>query len=289
MKPVFKNLKSTVIILFLLLSSLGVFSQTESIVQPRNRTGDLYFYWGWNWSWYTDSDIRMQGDNYDFTLTDVYAKDRQSTWDPNTYLNPANATIPQYNFRLGYFIKDHYEVSFGIDHMKYVVQTDQTVPISGYISETGTEYDGSYENDDIVLSTDFLQYEHTDGLNYVNFEFRRFDEIYAFKKISFNLTEGLGAGFLYPRTNVTLLNNQRHDDFHLSGYGFDAVVGLNITFFNHFFIQSEFKGGYINMPDIRTTYNSADKASQHFFYTQFNAVFGATFFLKNKVPKTSKE
>ena len=27
-------------------------------------------------------------------------------------------TIPQYNFRLGYYLNDHWNVSLGIDHMK---------------------------------------------------------------------------------------------------------------------------------------------------------------------------
>ena len=35
--------------------------------------------------------------------------------------------------------------------------------------------------------------------------------------------------------------------------------------------------GFINMPDIRTTNNLADRASQHFFFIQANLVFGYRF------------
>jgi hypothetical protein len=63
-----------------------------------------------------------------------------------------------------------------------------------------------------------------------------------------NLIEGIGVGLLYPKTNSMLLGKERHDDFHVSGYGVSAKVGLNITFYKHFFIQTELKGGYINMP-----------------------------------------
>jgi len=84
----------------------------------------------------------------------------------------------------------------------------------------------------------------------------------------------LGAGILVPKTNTTLLNFKRYDEFHLAGYGIDAIVGLNVTFFNFFFVQSEFKQGYINMPDIRTTIFDSDRASQHFSFSQFNIVFG---------------
>ena len=84
------------------------------------------------------------------------AKDRQTPFSLNAYLNPTLITIPQYNFRIGYFISKNYDISFGVDHMKYVVQSDQTVKISGYISSTETEYDGEYDNDDIIIEEGFL-------------------------------------------------------------------------------------------------------------------------------------
>jgi hypothetical protein len=71
-----------------------------------------------------------------------------------------------------------------------------------------------------------------------------------------------------------LLNKERYDEFHLSGYGVNALVAVNITFFDALFIQSELKGGYINMPDIRTTQFTEDTASQSFFFAQLNLTFG---------------
>lgn len=193
---------------------------------------------GWNRGWYSNSDIHFKGDQYDFTLSDVVAKDRQSPWDANIYLNPANLTIPQYNLRLGYFINNHYDLSFGVDHMKYVMQNDQTVKIDGEISGTGTTFDDTYSNDDMVLTSNFLMFEHTDGLNYLNIELRRFDQIYAYKWLVFNVTEGIGGGVLVPKTNCTLMTNARHDEFHLAGFGLGAVVGINLTGFKHYFFST---------------------------------------------------
>jgi len=167
--------------------------------------------------------------------------------------------------------------------MKYVMDANQTVKISGEINGTNTIFDGSYNDDDIVLTEDFLTFEHTDGLNYINVEFRRFDEIFNLNHVKINLTEGLGAGFLFPKTNTKLLNYERYDKFHITGYGFSAVVGLNLAIYKHFFIQSELKGGFINMPNIRTTISDLDKAEQSFFFSQVNIVFGATF--KFRKPK----
>ncbi len=42
-------------------------------------------------------------------------------------------------------------------------------------------------------------------------------------------------------------------------------------------MQLDLKGGYINMPDIRTTSNATDRASQHFFYLQRVISFGGIF------------
>ncbi len=274
--------------------SLTMFSQESEPISPTkekySNKGKMYFFWGWNRSKYTTSDIHFHGDNYDFTLHNVVAKDRQSPFGLDPYFNPVAITIPQYNYRLGYFFSDKYEISFGFDHMKYVMVQDQTVKIDGEIQNSGTKYDGSYNNDDIVLKGDFLRFEHTDGLNYLNLELRRMDNIYRLRlsekqNIDFNYIIGLGAGILYPRTNTTLLNNKRYDEFHVAGYGTAVVVGFNITFLKHFFIQSEGKAGYINMPDIRTTMSSSDKADQQFSFIQGNILFGGRFQLTHRNKK----
>ncbi len=265
----------------LLLSTQKGFTQNPDLQFQNAHKGSLYIYWGWNWGWYTKSDITFKGTNYNFTLKDVVANDRQSSFSLDTYFNPSKITIPQYNLRIGYFITDKWNISFGSDHMKYVVQQNQTVKISGTIQDSKTPYDGVYADDDISIKEDFLQFEHTDGLNYLNVELRRFDKIIGFDKISINHTEGLGIGALMPRTNTTLLNKERYDEFHFAGYGIGAVLGINVTFFNTFFVQSEFKEGFINMPDIRTTSAVADKAEQNFFFSQLNIVFGGTIKLRH--------
>ncbi len=215
----------------------------------------------------------------------VVAHDRQTPLGLDPYLAPGRVTIPQTNFRIGYFLTDHWSLSMGLDHMKYVMDQDQTVPITGYIQNSNTPYDGFYQNVPIQLKEDFLTFEHTDGLNYINVEIRRHDNLlelrrYNLPNIDINLIEGFGVGVLLPKTNTLLLNNQRYDEFHLAGYGLGGFVGLNITFFNHFFIQSELKGGYINMPDIRTTEFKSDRASQHFLFLQSNLLIGANFRIK---------
>ena len=275
----------------LLLVSLSCYSQvTQNKLTEFNtdfktqNKGKFYFYWGWNKAQYSYSDLHFKGDGYNFSLYDVAAKDRQSEWDPGVYLNPGKMTTPQTVARIGYYFHDRWNFSVGVDHMKYVMVGTQGVTIDGYIDleNPSSEFNGIYENAPLVIDEDFLEFEHTDGLNYVNLEISRVDNLGDFfkwdsRKIQLNVLEAFGAGIMYPKTNSTLLSKQRYDDFHVSGYGISFKGGINLTFFDHFFVQGEIKTGYINMSDIRTTNSSADSAAQEFFFFQRNISFGYIF------------
>ncbi|WP_233188566.1 hypothetical protein [Tenacibaculum sp. SG-28] len=274
-------MKKTILLCLFLLIGIAAIGQNSEHEKHKNK-GKFFVYWGWNWASYSDSDIHFTGDNYDFTLNNVVATDRQSKFSFNDYFNPGRITIPQTNFRIGYFFKENYTISLGVDHMKYVMKPDQLVTINGTINIGNTTYDGSYLNTPIQLEEDFLRFEHTDGLNYVNVELYRFDDISSWfgidmENLQINLTEGLGLGVLYPKTNATLLGKDRSDRFHLSGYGSSVGIGLNITFLKHFFIQTDVKGGYIYMPSIKTTNTSIDNASQSFYFLQNNILIGGKF------------
>ncbi|MFV8326154.1 hypothetical protein [Flavobacterium sp. ZS1P14] len=268
----------------ILLISINTSAQQQIKSQDKytaHNKGKFFVSWGGNRDNYTKSDATFRGKDYNFTLDNMIAHDKPKGWHVD-YINPSKMTIPQTNFRMGYFINDHYSIAVGLDHMKYVMTQDQTLNMTGTISGNAP-YDGVYDNTPTVMTESFLLYEHTDGLNYVNTEFSRHDDISSlFKigntdKIQINLTKGAGVGLLYPKTNTTLLGKPRHDDFHVSGYGTSLKAGLNITFFKHFYIQGELKGGYINMQDIRTTQNPEDRASQDFFFMQRIIAFGGIF------------
>ncbi|WP_276380524.1 hypothetical protein [Flavobacterium sp. H4147] len=294
--------------LFFLLAcvSLNTFAQEEIPVQKytAHNKGKFFIMWGGNRDSYSKSDVNFRGKDYNFTVEDMKAHDKPKGWHVD-YINPANMTIPQTNLRLGYFFSDHYSVTIGVDHMKYVMTQNQIANVTGNINLPADDpahiYNGNYNHTPVDMSQGgaqeggydngvtpangpaFLMYEHTDGLNYINTEVSRFDDISKIfrlpniDKVQINLTEGLGAGILYPKTNTTLLGKERHDDFHTSGYGVSAKAGLNVTFFKHFYIQGELKGGYIDMKDIRTTVSNEDKASQHFYFFQKIVAVGGIF------------
>jgi hypothetical protein len=266
--------------------AVNTFAQEETAIQEKytaHNKGKFFISWGGNRESYSKSDVTFRGNDYNFTIEDVTAHDRPKGWHID-YVNPARMTIPQTNLRVGYFINDHYSIAIGVDHMKYVMYQDREVKLNGYYPDAGS-YDEQIigKPDHVLLTEKFLTYEHTDGLNYVNTEFSRHDDISRFfrlpntDKVQINLTQGLGGGVLYPKTNTKLLGKARHDDFHVSGFGLSAKAGLNITFFKHFYLQGELKGGYINMQDIKTTASNDDSASQEFFFFQRIVAVGGIF------------
>lgn len=276
-------MKKIFITMLLGISTITTFAQNASTERyTTHNKGKFFFYWGGNRAYYTNSDITFSGNNYNFTIKDVEAVDKPKGWHID-YINPLRMTIPQTNFHIGYHISDHYTISAGVDHMKYVMKNGQTVKMNGYINGSNTSHDGTYNNTDKLLSEDFLTFEHTDGLNYVVVEGARIDDISRLFGIrntdilQVNLTEGLGFGALYPKTNTKLLNKERYDEFHIAGTGVNAKAGLHLTFFKYFLIIGELKGGYINMYDVRTTYDIVDKAKHDFLFFETVLGIGGTF------------
>ena len=277
-------MKNLILSSALFLITLTVFSQEAIKIQDKytaHNKGKFFFSWGGNRETYSKSDIHFKGADYDFTIYDVSAHDKPKGWHID-YINPGRMTIPQTNFRMGYFVNDHYSVAIGVDHMKYVMDQDIAVNYTGTYPNRYT-YGEAIANNQVLLTEQFLTFEHTDGLNYVNTEVSRHDDIsklfniHDTDKVQVNLTEGIGVGVLYPKTNAKVFSKERHDDFHVSGYGTSIKAGLNVTLYKHFYIQTELKGGYINMQDIRTSWDPADRASQHFLFFQRIIAFGGIF------------
>ena len=280
------------VVLTFCVFSQYTFSQ-ETVETPEKYTahnkGKFYIFWGGNRESYSKSDIHFRGADYDFTIYDVEAHDKPKGYHID-YVNPGRMTIPQTNLRIGYYINDHYSISIGVDHMKYVMDQYKRVSYSGYYPNDinqSNALNGYYNENptasELTLDRNFLEFEHTDGLNYIHTEFSRVDDLSSYiglpntDKFQVNLTEGIGTGILLPKTNSTLLSKDNNDEFHVAGYGLSAKAGLNLTFFKHFFIQAELKGGYINMNDIRTTKDPIDKASQDFWFFQRIIAVGGIF------------
>ena len=234
-------------------------------------------YWGWNRSTYSNSDIHFWGADHDFTLSSVKANDMQADVTTEnifgTFLSPANMTLPQTNLRVAYQVSPDTAWAINLDHMKYVVTPDQTVAFSGRINndpQTGATR---------TLSTNYLNFEHTDGLNVVTLEYEKQYPVTQWKApFASRWVALVGAGIVYPKTNVTLnmLGRSRNDQFHLAGYSAGGGVGWEADFLDSWFFRSMFKMGYVTLPDVLTS-SQGDKASHNFTYNEWLIALGKRF------------
>jgi len=88
----------------------------------------------------------------------------------------------------------------------------------------------------------------------------------------------VGAGIVYPKTNVTLnmLGRSRNDQFHLAGYSAGGGVGWEADLLDSWFFRSMFKMGYVTLPDVLTS-SQGDKASHNFTYNELLIAVGKRF------------
>ena len=251
---------------------------TKSTYNPYKK-GRAFAFWGWNRGFYSNSTLKMKGDDYNLTLHNLSAHDKvtKPVFNYNDYFKLGRITIPQTNFRVGYFFKDNWALTLGVDHMKYVMDQNQVAKVEGTITREG-EFKGTY-NGDMAITDNFLTFEHTDGLNYINSEVERYVTVKNMpQNLQIGFMLGAGAGVLFPKTNAKFLDYERNDRFHVSGFGLSAKAGFEFIFFKHLTLKGEAKQGYINMPNIILHQKGINgKGKQQFGFSELTATIGWNF------------
>ena len=257
------------------VNPIGQYQYSESV-----KKGRFFFYWGYNRANFKNSNIHFKGPHYKFTLFDVKAKDRPTAFNIETYFGPTTIWIPQYNYRIGYYFSPHWGISLGLDHMKYVVNYDQTVNITGSIDSVASKkYAGNYTNQAVALTEDFLRYEHTDGLNLLSLDAEYVLPLTQMWKGRLRLVAqaGGGAGAVIPRTDSHVFGDGLNNHFHLSGWGVSAKASLKMDILKRLFVQVQGRAGYINLSDILLHNEQPQRASQNISFGQYNVVAGVYF------------
>ncbi|MEZ4921109.1 MAG: hypothetical protein R2792_18560 [Saprospiraceae bacterium] len=241
----------------------------------------FYFYWGYNRASFAPTNLHFTGPKYDFSLYDVQAHDRPTPFKPKVYFGPTTLWIPQYNIRMGYFFKPRWSVSFGVDHMKYVMDANQTLRLSGIITpEASDKYAGTYLNELKEISPDFLQFEHSDGLNLSTFEVAYHLPLLNWPTGAIEWYNGLGALWVVTRTDVRVFGDGLNNDFHVAGYSLSAKSGLRFTFFKRFFFLFENKMGYMSLPSVLIKNDAPEIADHNIVFGEKTAALGVRFNFK---------
>ena len=247
--------------LYFLLLPLIAFSQEENCNCPGSNIknkGTFYISWGYNRDWFSKSDLHFynnRSDNYDFVLYSVKAKDRPGF----NHIPSIEISIPQYSYRFGYYFNNKHDlgVEINFDHSKYVMVQDQTVHMKGQIH--GMELDK-----DTILQGDFLQFEHTNGANFLmcNFIKRKSFLRSENRKHWLSAVVKTGAGIMIPKTDVALFGSRLDNRFHIAGWLTGIETGLRYDV-KHFFFEPTVKGTFVNYTNVLTI--GTGRANHHFW------------------------
>ncbi|MEO5674906.1 MAG: hypothetical protein ABIQ74_09685 [Chitinophagales bacterium] len=253
-------------------------AQTESLENERkDLSRKFFFYWGYNRAIFTRSDIHFRGAGYNFTVFGVTAHDRPSSFTFKEYFGLTSWSVPQYNYRLGYYFNEHLSVSLGQDHMKYVIDRDQIAKVSGVVSpEASEQYAGEYFDAPTSITPDFLTYEHTDGLNLFSLDVEYTLKVVSFfqNKLLIDLNTGAGGIWMVPRTDVRVFGYGLNNIYHLAGYSITAKAGPQIELFQHYFLRAQTRVGYITMPNVLIHNEAPDRADQNFSFMEWYVAAG---------------
>lgn len=256
------------------------FSQNDSIKIKTKKGGSVYLSAGFTRVWHGKSDIHFSDNsnkyheatgkynNYDFTVYGVTAHDRP---DFDKIPDVVNFTVPQFAYRLGYYFNNKSDVGVEInyDHTKYIADDYQRVRIKGH-------FNGQYVDKDTTLTPkDFLHFEHSDGANFLLFNFlKRFKFFERSDKVNVGWVTKAGLGMVIPRTDVTLFGERLNNDFHIAGWMAGVETGLRTEFLRHAFFEFVAKGNYADYVNVLVLGKGNGKANHHFFSYQLTAQLG---------------
>lgn len=233
----------------------------------------MYLQWGYNTEWYTRSSIhfKMPGGS-DFTLHKVRAQNRPDL--DAIYKEPADVSIPQYNYRIGFYLNKKHSraVELNFDHAKYIVSNWQTVRV------TGTIEGKTVDADSVLNPNTFLHFEHTDGANWLHFNYVQQQTLLQKRNKTPLLTFvwKAGAGINIPRTDFTWRGDRFNNDFHVAGYNISAEAGARLYPLKKFFIELTGKTGFVKYLNALSNSNAIKgiRARHSFGYFEMIGTIG---------------
>jgi len=200
-----------------------------------HRKGEFYFSWGYNTEWYTHSNIRINQPelgNY-YLLNHVRAHDHKG-WDEGLLGKPL--TIPQYNYRLGYFFnqKKGLAIEINFDHTKYIIG-DQDIQLTGKLNGGAKSVDTSIA----FNAANGFYYYLNNGANFLLFNIVKRWQWYRLpnEKIKIDILGKAGIGPVIPHVDNSFFGQKNNPDFQIGGWNTGIEGAIKATFFNTVYLE----------------------------------------------------
>lgn len=261
-------MKYTAIFLFSFLFIKGTAQKTE-------RKGEFYFSWGYNKEYYTQTDVSINQPSLknNFTFKNTTIVDHPG-WDEG--LLHLALSIPQYNYRIGYFFNKEKGLAFEInfDHTKALFKNDQTVHMVG--TYNGRQVDSSFVFSKTGTGTSRNYYYLNNGANFLLFNIvkrKRFTNLSS-KLFDFDGLAKVGVGPLVPHVENSLFGQKNEQKFQFGGWNTGVEYALRSTFKKHVYLEFAGKLDYAYYYGL-DVYQG--KAQQSFGTMEFILNLGYTF------------
>jgi hypothetical protein len=248
-------------------------STTATFDRALNSENNWYFSWGYSRQQYAPSDIHVSqpGLGNDFTVHQAAASDFPTNpQDTINSLFSLDFTNPQENVRVGKFMNPEktFAIEFSLDHSKYNVDYNQTVPVSGTVANAPA-------NGNLAVTPQSFNYALHNGLNHlmVNAVWLHHLAGPAQKPGDLQLISRLGAGILLPHADNTILGNDnqvgpknenvccfsRNDWWQVNGWTAGVEVGVRYTVYKTIYLELTQKIAYGALRGVPVYQGTADQ------------------------------
>ncbi|MES2702185.1 MAG: hypothetical protein V4649_06075 [Bacteroidota bacterium] len=246
MRPTLITLKGCIALVCFCM--YGAVAHAQEPKKHKCRNGSFYASWGYNTEWYTRSDVYVDqpslGNKYKLVKVDAHDK---RGWDDK--LLQTEITIPQYNYRLGYYFNDAQDMAIEInfDHTKYIITDGQNVRVQGMV--------GDAQVDELVAFTkaNGFYYYLNNGANFLLFNFVKRYGLYNThsNNLRVDLTGKAGVGPVIPHVENSFFGKANDPHFQIGGWNAGLETALRVTVMRYAFIEFAQKIDYARYSNLK--------------------------------------
>lgn len=242
------------------LLSTSMFAQqaNDAPAKKKHRNGSIYFSWGYNSEWYTHSTVHVKQDELqnNYEMVQVEAKDHKGWNNKSVFRQPL--TIPQYNYRLGYYFNEKQDlaIELNFDHTKYLIVDNQNIHIKG------TMYGKPVDKTILFSEQNGFYYFLNNGANFFLFNIVKRYGLYHTpdRSVSIDLTGKAGIGPVVPHVENSLFGARNNAGFQFGGWNTGLETALRVTVMKYGFLEFSQKVDYARYSNLKVASGTAHQA-----------------------------
>lgn len=222
------------------------------------KNGSFYLSWGYNTEWYTRSTVHVKQPSLgnDYKLVNVRAHDHPG-WDEGLFSKAM--TIPQYNYRLGYFFNEKQDLAIEInfDHTKYIITDGQQVNIKGNFN--GQKVNSTREFSEKEGSFYYLN----NGANFLLFNLvKKFKLVKPgpANNLKLDLLAKAGVGPVIPHVENSFWGQKNEPGFQIGGWNTGIETAFRLTAFRYAYLEFAQKFDYARYSHLKVYEGRARQA-----------------------------